>query len=164
MLDLLPLHSILILLTLQLPPFLSLISEPTGSTIQLTGEGNGLGHFHQDLYDLPKNSHIPSHYDLLPARESTSLDHKELDSEWWHRALVTTWGCSSNTEYSTNRQDFIPTTYSYAFSFSYNLTLWHDFFLNKVICEGLVLRYICLLKVIPHIREVRSSDVMSDHG
>lgn len=65
-----------------MPPFLSLISEPTGSTIQLTGDGNGLGQFRQDLYDLPKNSHIPSHYDLLPARESTSLDHKELDSEW----------------------------------------------------------------------------------
>ncbi|KAG8011001.1 Multiple epidermal growth factor-like domains protein 10 [Nibea albiflora] len=55
--------------------------EPTVSTIQSTGDSNGHVQFGQDPYDLPKNSHIPSHYDLLPARESPSSDLKELDSE-----------------------------------------------------------------------------------
>ncbi|XP_031694619.1 multiple epidermal growth factor-like domains protein 10 [Anarrhichthys ocellatus] len=51
------------------------------STIQLTGDSNGDIQFGQDPYDLPKNSHIPCHYDLLPARESPSPEHKELDSK-----------------------------------------------------------------------------------
>ncbi|XP_035524123.1 multiple epidermal growth factor-like domains protein 10 [Morone saxatilis] len=55
--------------------------EPTVSTIQPTEHSNGHVQFGQDPYDLPKNSHIPCHYDLLPARESLSSDHKELDSE-----------------------------------------------------------------------------------
>ncbi|TMS08541.1 Multiple epidermal growth factor-like domains protein 10 [Larimichthys crocea] len=55
--------------------------EPTVSTIQSTGDSSGHVQFGQDPYDLPKNSHIPSHYDLLPARESPSSDLKELDSE-----------------------------------------------------------------------------------
>lgn len=66
---------------LQLPTCLCLISEPTVSTIQPTGDSNGHVQFGQDPYDLPKNSHIPCHYDLLPARESPSSEHKELDSK-----------------------------------------------------------------------------------
>ncbi|XP_071399924.1 multiple epidermal growth factor-like domains protein 10, partial [Centroberyx affinis] len=55
--------------------------EPTVSAIHPTGNGNGHAPFGQDPYDLPKNSHIPCHYDLLPARESPSSEHKEVDSE-----------------------------------------------------------------------------------
>ncbi|TNN35290.1 Multiple epidermal growth factor-like domains protein 10 [Liparis tanakae] len=37
--------------------------EPTVSVIQAPVPG-----FPQNPYDLPRNSHIPSHYDLLPTR------------------------------------------------------------------------------------------------
>ncbi|KAF7653110.1 hypothetical protein LDENG_00087060 [Lucifuga dentata] len=53
--------------------------EPTISSIQ--PPANSHMTFGQDPYDLPKNSHIPCHYDLLPARESPTSEHKELDSE-----------------------------------------------------------------------------------
>lgn len=55
--------------------------EPTVSTIQANGDISSQIQFGQDPYDLPKNSHIPSHYDILPARESPSSEHNELDSE-----------------------------------------------------------------------------------
>lgn len=55
--------------------------EPTVSTIHPFGNSNGHVQLGQDPYDLPKNSHIPCHYDLLPARESPTSEHKELDSE-----------------------------------------------------------------------------------
>lgn len=67
------------LLFLQLPS-LCLISEPTVTAIQPARDSSGHVQFGQEPYDLPKNSHIPSHYDILPARE-TSSDHMELDSE-----------------------------------------------------------------------------------
>lgn len=52
--------------------------EPTISCIQPTGDHMLFG---QDPYDLPKNSHIPCHYDLLPPRESPSSELRELDAE-----------------------------------------------------------------------------------
>ncbi|KAF0038819.1 hypothetical protein F2P81_009303 [Scophthalmus maximus] len=55
--------------------------EPTVSAIPPTGDSNGHVHFGQDPYDLPKNSHILCHYDLLPARESPSSELRELDSD-----------------------------------------------------------------------------------
>lgn len=56
--------------------------EPTVNAIHSPGNSNGHGPFGQDPYDLPKNSHIPCHYDLLPTRDSPPSPHKELDSEW----------------------------------------------------------------------------------
>ncbi|RXM92304.1 Multiple epidermal growth factor-like domains protein 10 [Acipenser ruthenus] len=42
--------------------------EPMVSVLQ---GANGMGaNYNQNPYDLPKNSHIPSHYDLLPVRHS----------------------------------------------------------------------------------------------
>ncbi|KAK6304952.1 hypothetical protein J4Q44_G00237320 [Coregonus suidteri] len=55
--------------------------EPTVNAICSTGNSNGQGPFGLDPYDLPKDSHIPCHYDLLPTRDSPPLPHKELDSE-----------------------------------------------------------------------------------
>ncbi|NXX69941.1 MEG10 protein, partial [Spizella passerina] len=43
--------------------------EPTVSVVQ-GAFGSGGARLGQDPYDLPKNSHIPCHYDLLPVRES----------------------------------------------------------------------------------------------
>lgn len=54
--------------------------EPTVSIVQ--GAFNNNGPFSQDLYDLPKNSHIPSHYDLLPVRDSPVSSEKDDSSEW----------------------------------------------------------------------------------
>ncbi|KAF7250309.1 Multiple epidermal growth factor-like domains protein 10 [Varanus komodoensis] len=53
--------------------------EPTVSVIQ--GTLNNNGPFSQDLYDLPKHSHIPCHYDLLPARDSPASSEKDDISE-----------------------------------------------------------------------------------
>lgn len=53
--------------------------EPTVSIVQ--GAFNNNGPFSQDLYDLPKNSHIPSHYDLLPVRDSPVSSEKDDSSE-----------------------------------------------------------------------------------
>lgn len=48
--------------------------EPTVSIVQ--GAGGGLvSGFPQNPYDLPRNSHIPGHYDLLPVRPSPSHSH-----------------------------------------------------------------------------------------
>lgn len=44
--------------------------------------GDGDAQFGQDPYDLPKNSHIPCHYDLLPARESPSPEPREPGGEY----------------------------------------------------------------------------------
>lgn len=49
--------------------------EPTVSVVQ--GIFNSNGHRTQDPYDLPKNSHIPCHYDLLPVRDSSSSPKQE---------------------------------------------------------------------------------------
>ncbi|MBN3318386.1 MEG10 protein, partial [Atractosteus spatula] len=51
--------------------------EPTVSVVHGPGNNNN-GPFSQDPYDLPKNSHIPCHYDLLPQRDSPPSPHKEL--------------------------------------------------------------------------------------
>lgn len=53
--------------------------EPTVSLAQ--GGFNSNCKASQDLYDLPKNSHIPCHYDLLPVRDSTSSTKNEATSE-----------------------------------------------------------------------------------
>ncbi|OXB71938.1 UNVERIFIED_CONTAM: hypothetical protein H355_006927 [Colinus virginianus] len=55
------------------------ITEPTVSVVQ--GAFSSSGRFSQDPYDLPKNSHIPCHYDLLPARDSPTSSTKEVGSE-----------------------------------------------------------------------------------
>lgn len=62
--------------------------EPTVSTIQSNEDNNGEVQLSGDTYDLPKNSHIPSHYDLLPARDSPLSELKEPGSEWWHKDSV----------------------------------------------------------------------------
>eukprot|EP00069_Balaena_mysticetus_P011714 bmy_21424T0 len=49
--------------------------EPTVSVVQGIFSNNG--HLTQDPYDLPKNSHIPCHYDLLPVRDSSSSPKQE---------------------------------------------------------------------------------------
>lgn len=49
--------------------------EPTVSVVQGVFSNNG--HVTQDPYDLPKNSHIPCHYDLLPVRDSSSSPKRE---------------------------------------------------------------------------------------
>uniref|UniRef100_A0A8C1P2H4 Multiple EGF-like-domains 10 n=1 Tax=Cyprinus carpio TaxID=7962 RepID=A0A8C1P2H4_CYPCA len=45
--------------------------EPTISSVHTLSNNNCNGPFCQDPYDLPKNSHIPCHYDLLPTRDSS---------------------------------------------------------------------------------------------
>ncbi|KAL8203445.1 UNVERIFIED_CONTAM: Multiple epidermal growth factor-like domains protein 10 [Gekko kuhli] len=52
--------------------------EPTVSIVQGAFKNGPLS---QDLYDLPKNSHIPSHYDLLPVRDSPVSSEKDDSSE-----------------------------------------------------------------------------------
>lgn len=51
--------------------------EPTANNIS---NNNYNGAFCQDPYDLPKNSHIPCHYDLLPTRDSTPPPHEHTDT------------------------------------------------------------------------------------
>ncbi|KAL7988822.1 hypothetical protein Chor_007741 [Crotalus horridus] len=53
--------------------------EPTVSVVQ--GNLSNNGPISQDLYDLPKNSHIPCHYDLLPPRDSSASSDKDENSE-----------------------------------------------------------------------------------
>ncbi|KAG8130776.1 hypothetical protein E2320_017501 [Naja naja] len=53
--------------------------EPTVSIVQ--GNLSNNGPISQDLYDLPKNSHIPCHYDLLPPRDSPASSDKDENSE-----------------------------------------------------------------------------------
>lgn len=53
------------------------ILEPTVSPLL----PNGHVQFGQDPYDMPRNSHIPSHYDILPSRESPSTEDNGLDSD-----------------------------------------------------------------------------------
>ncbi|KAI3377080.1 hypothetical protein L3Q82_000063 [Scortum barcoo] len=48
--------------------------EPTISIVQGAG-GVVVPGYSQNPYDLPRNSHIPSHYDLLPVRPSPSHSH-----------------------------------------------------------------------------------------
>ncbi|TTF71933.1 Multiple epidermal growth factor-like domains protein 10 [Bagarius yarrelli] len=55
--------------------------EPTVSSVYTPTNNNCNGPFGQDPYDLPKNSHIPCHYDLLPTRDSTPSPYKELENE-----------------------------------------------------------------------------------
>lgn len=55
------------------------VTEPTVSVVQ--GAFSSGGRFSQDPYDLPKNSHIPCHYDLLPVRDSPTSSTKEVSSE-----------------------------------------------------------------------------------
>ncbi|KPP75217.1 multiple epidermal growth factor-like domains protein 10-like [Scleropages formosus] len=55
--------------------------EPTVNVVHSSSHSNNSGPFGQDPYDLPKNSHIPCHYDLLPTRDSPPSPHKELGSE-----------------------------------------------------------------------------------
>lgn len=43
--------------------------EPTVSIVQAAGT-MAVPVYPQNPYDLPRNSHIPSHYDLLPVRPS----------------------------------------------------------------------------------------------
>lgn len=81
----------------------SLLTEPTVSVVQGAFGSSG-GRFGQDPYDLPKNSHIPCHYDLLPVRESPTPSTKGVSSEWPHKKLMPTtlrlsrgrvaWSCS----------------------------------------------------------------------
>lgn len=54
-------------------------AEPNINTVLHSGDRDS--QFGQDLYDLPKNSHIPCHYDLLPPRDSPSSEIQELDAE-----------------------------------------------------------------------------------
>ena len=72
------------------------VTEPTVSVVQ--GIFNNNGHRTQDPYDLPKNSHIPCHYDLLPVRDSSSSPKQEdggssssSSSEWHQRPLGSHW-------------------------------------------------------------------------
>lgn len=69
-------------IVLQLLICLFLISEPTATTSQTAKDSSSHKQFGRELYDLPKNGHIPSHYDLLPTRETPSSGNMELDSEW----------------------------------------------------------------------------------
>ncbi|XP_039946830.1 multiple epidermal growth factor-like domains protein 10 [Hirundo rustica] len=54
--------------------------EPTVSVVQGAFGSSG-GRFGQDPYDLPKNSHIPCHYDLLPVRGSPTPSTKGVSSK-----------------------------------------------------------------------------------
>lgn len=58
-------------------PIPSIPTEPTISIIQsgVCGVGMAVPSYPQNPYDLPRNSHIPSHYDLLPIRPSPSHSH-----------------------------------------------------------------------------------------
>lgn len=71
---------------------LSFIAEPTVSVVQ--GAFSSSGRFSQDPYDLPKNSHIPCHYDLLPVRDSPTSSTKEVGSEWPQKLKCSTVGLS----------------------------------------------------------------------
>lgn len=51
-----------------------LLPEPTISIVQGAG-GMMVPSYPQNPYDLPRNSHIPSHYDLLPVRPSPAHSH-----------------------------------------------------------------------------------------
>ncbi|KAJ8287271.1 hypothetical protein GJAV_G00049630 [Gymnothorax javanicus] len=55
--------------------------EPTVNVVHTPTNNNNSAPFGQDPYDLPKNSHIPVHYDLLPARESPPSPHREPKSQ-----------------------------------------------------------------------------------
>lgn len=55
--------------------------EPTATTSQAAKDNSGHKQFGRELYDLPKNGHIPSHYDLLPSREAPPSGCTEPDSE-----------------------------------------------------------------------------------
>lgn len=66
-------------------------SEPTVSSVYTSTSNSCNGPFGQDPYDLPKNSHIPCHYDLLPTRDSTPSPHKELENEWALKDLTKTY-------------------------------------------------------------------------
>ncbi|XP_032366624.1 multiple epidermal growth factor-like domains protein 11, partial [Etheostoma spectabile] len=48
--------------------------EPSISILQ-GGGGAAVPGYPQNPYDLPRNSHIPSHYDLLPVRPSPPHSH-----------------------------------------------------------------------------------------
>ncbi|KAJ8252273.1 hypothetical protein COCON_G00215850 [Conger conger] len=52
--------------------------EPTVSVLQASS--GMVGSFPQDPYDMPRNSHIPGHYDLLPARLSPTHSPPPPDS------------------------------------------------------------------------------------
>lgn len=67
----------------------SLFTEPTVSVVQGAFGSSG-GRFGQDPYDLPKNSHIPCHYDLLPVRGSPTPSTKGVSSKWPHKKLMPT--------------------------------------------------------------------------
>lgn len=54
--------------------------EPTISSVH-TLSNNCNGSFCQDPYDLPKNSHIPCHYDLLPTRDSSPSPLEDTDTD-----------------------------------------------------------------------------------
>ncbi|XP_026128844.1 multiple epidermal growth factor-like domains protein 10 [Carassius auratus] len=45
--------------------------EPTISSVHTLSNNSCNGPFCQDPYDLPKNSPIPCHYDLLSTRDSS---------------------------------------------------------------------------------------------
>uniref|UniRef100_A0A8C2BWC6 Multiple EGF-like-domains 10 n=1 Tax=Cyprinus carpio TaxID=7962 RepID=A0A8C2BWC6_CYPCA len=55
--------------------------EPTISSVHTLSNNNCNGPFCQDPYDLPKNSHIPCHYDLLPTRDSSPSPLEDTDSK-----------------------------------------------------------------------------------
>lgn len=61
--------------------FVFFISEPTINPTQASEVSHSPLQFQQGLYDLPKNSHVPIHYDFLPPRESPSSEIKVLDCE-----------------------------------------------------------------------------------
>lgn len=66
---------------------LSLHTEPTVSVVQ-GAFGSGSGRFGQDPYDLPKNSHIPCHYDLLPVRGSPTPSTEGVSSKWPRKKVM----------------------------------------------------------------------------
>lgn len=61
------------------PPYKNVYEvEPTISNIS---NNNYNGPFCQDPYDLPKNSRIPCHYDLLPTRDSSPSPAENVDKK-----------------------------------------------------------------------------------
>lgn len=76
------------------------VTEPTVSVVQGIFSNNG--HLTQDPYDLPKNSHIPCHYDLLPVRDSSPSPTREdggsssSSSEWHQRTFRSHWNPFQN--------------------------------------------------------------------
>lgn len=135
--------------------FFFFISEPTVTTIQPARDSSGHVQFGQEPYDLPKNGHIPSHYDLLPARETPSSDNMELDSEWWHRDLVSLPVCCSSSGCYTNRHTLYP---QHTFTCFLAVILWHyTFFEIKWVYKSLEVSFEVLLSlsVIPHIKRFR---------